>query len=82
MTPLLIYHMDLQSTVSIAKVGTNSLRATIPQGIVSYLDIQAGDKLKWKMIDKSGYRGVIVFKKDDEKNNKLENAFSFKHLSI
>ena len=74
--------MDLQSTVSIAKVGTNSLRATIPQGIVSYLDIQAGDKLKWKMIEKSGNRAVVVFKKDNSKHNKLDNAFSFSHLSI
>ncbi len=74
--------MDLQSTVSIAKVGTNSLRATIPQGIVSYLDIQAGDKLKWKMIEKSGNRAVLVFKKDDDKNDQLENAFSFSHFSI
>lgn len=74
--------MDLQSTVSIAKVGTNSLRATIPQGIVSYLDIQAGDKLKWKMIEKSGNRAVLVFKKDGDKNDQLENAFSFSHLSI
>ena len=74
--------MDLQSTVSIAKIGTNSLRATIPQGIVSYLDIQAGDKLKWRMIEKSGNRAVIVFKKNDDKSNKLEKAFSFDHLSI
>lgn len=74
--------MDLQSTVSIAKIGTNSLRATIPQGIVSYLDIQAGDKLKWRMIENSGNRAVIVFKKDGDNTNQLEHAFSFKHLSI
>lgn len=74
--------MDLQSTVSIAKVGTNSLRATIPQGIVSYLDIQPGDKIKWKMIEKSGKRAVIVFKKDDVNSSQLEDAFKFKHLSI
>jgi len=72
--------MDLQSTVSIAKIGTNSLRATIPQGIVSYLDIQKGDKLKWRMIEQSGNRVVIVFKKDVD--NQLDHAFDFKHLSI
>jgi len=74
--------MDLQSTVSIAKVGTNSLRATIPIGIVSYLDIQAGDKIQWRMIEKSGKRAVVVFKKDNKNTNQLENAFSFEHLSI
>ena len=72
--------MDFQSTVSIAKIGTNSLRATIPQGIVSYLDIQKGDKLKWRMIEQSGNRAVIVFKKDVD--NQLEHAFDFEHLSI
>jgi hypothetical protein len=74
--------MDLQSTVSIAKVGTNSVRTTIPQGIVSYLDVQVGDKLKWRMIEKSGKRAVIVFKKDDTSSKQLEDAFKFKHLSI
>lgn len=74
--------MDLQSTASIAKIGTNSLRATIPQGIISYLDIQTGDKLKWRMIENSGKRAVIVFKKDSDDTDKLEHAFSFKHLSI
>lgn len=74
--------MDLQSTVSVAKVGTNSVRTTIPQGIVSYLDVQVGDKIKWRMIEESGTRAVIVFKKEDSKSNHLDNAFNFKHLSI
>jgi hypothetical protein len=75
-------YMDLKSTVSIAKIGTCSLRATIPQGIVSYLNIQAGDKLHWRMIEKSGSRVVMVFKKKGDSTKQLENAFSFKHLSI
>ena len=74
--------MDLKSTVSIAKIGTNSLRATIPQGIVSYLNIQAGDKLHWRMIEKSGNRVVMIFKKKGDSTKQLEKAFSFKHLSI
>ncbi len=74
--------MDLKSTVSIAKVGTSSLRATIPQGIVSYLNIQAGDKLYWKMTDNPGNRVVMVFKKKGDRTKQLEKAFSFKHLSL
>lgn len=74
--------MDLQSTVSIAKVGTNSLRATIPIGIVSYLDLKTGDKLQWRMIEKSGNRAVVVFKNDIKNASQLEDAFSFEHLSI
>jgi hypothetical protein len=41
--------MSLESTVSIAKVGTKSLRTTVPEGIVAFLGIEEGDKLQWKM---------------------------------
>ncbi len=62
--------MVLESTVSIAKIGTKSLRATIPEGIVSYLDIQAGDKLEWYMEDLRNERVAVVTKK--KKINKEE----------
>ena len=39
----------LESTATNAKAGTKSLRATIPEGIVVFLDLQDGDKLEWKM---------------------------------
>ncbi len=55
--------MVLESTVSIAKVGTKSVRATVPEGIVSYLDIQAGDKLEWRMDTQNNGRVAIVTKK-------------------
>ena len=55
--------MTLESTVSLAKAGTNSLRATLPQGIVSYLYLKAGDKLEWTMNDRNGERFVMVSKK-------------------
>jgi bifunctional DNA-binding transcriptional regulator/antitoxin component of YhaV-PrlF toxin-antitoxin module len=55
--------MSLDSTVGIAKIGTRSLRATVPEGIVAYLGIQAGDKLDWTMEnDRNGERIVIVRK--------------------
>ena len=54
--------MGLPSTVGIAKVGTKSLRATVPEGIVSYLEIEAGDTLDWKMEFKGGERIVEVRK--------------------
>lgn len=56
--------MTLESTVGIAKVGTKSLRATVPEGIVAFLGIQEGDKLEWKMdIQQDGERVAIVGKK-------------------
>ncbi len=55
--------MSLESTVSIAKVGTNSVRATVPEGIVAFLDLKVGDKLVWQMEVKDSERMAIVTKK-------------------
>ena len=41
---------------------TRSLRATVPEGIVAFLDLQAGEKLDWKMETMNGERVVIVKK--------------------
>jgi bifunctional DNA-binding transcriptional regulator/antitoxin component of YhaV-PrlF toxin-antitoxin module len=62
--------MSLQSTLSNARTGTTSLRATIPEGIVAFLGVKDGDKLDWKMeVDPKGNRLVIV-----KKYNNLEKA--------
>jgi hypothetical protein len=71
----------LESTVSIAKTGTRSLRSTIPQGIVSFLDLELGDKLEWIMINKGNERLVMVTKKRNLKKP-LDDAFNFEHMSI
>jgi len=54
--------MSLKSTLGIAKTGTTSLRATVPEGIVAFLDLKAGDKLEWKMEVQNNERMVIVKK--------------------
>jgi bifunctional DNA-binding transcriptional regulator/antitoxin component of YhaV-PrlF toxin-antitoxin module len=41
--------MGLKSKVSVAKTGTSSLRTTIPEGIVEYLNLKPGDTLEWSM---------------------------------
>jgi len=41
--------VSLESTVGIARPKSKSLRATIPEGIVAFLELKAGDKLEWKM---------------------------------
>lgn len=57
--------MSLESTVGIAKVGTKSLRATVPEGIVAFLGIKEGDKLQWTMEIQNDVRIAVVKKKDD-----------------
>ena len=54
--------MSLKSTLGIAKTGTTSLRATVPEGIVAFLDLKAGDKLEWKMEIVENKRVAIVKK--------------------
>ena len=56
--------MSLKSTVGIAKTGSTSLRATIPEGCVAFLDLKDGDKLEWKMDidDETGDRLLTVRK--------------------
>jgi len=64
--------MSLESTVGIAKVGTKSLRATVPEGIVAFLEIKEGDKLQWKMDIKDNERVAIVNKSSKTKDSDVE----------
>lgn len=54
--------MSLSSTLGIAKKGTLSLRATVPQGIVVFLELEAGDQLSWEMEIINGERVAVVRK--------------------
>ncbi|MHB8546892.1 MAG: AbrB/MazE/SpoVT family DNA-binding domain-containing protein [Nitrosotalea sp.] len=54
--------MSLETTASSAKKDTKSLRVTIPEGIVAYLNIQSGDKLEWKMKTIDGKLTALVRK--------------------
>ena len=54
--------MSLESKVGIARPKSKSLRATIPEGIVAFLELEKGDKLEWKMEIIDGKRATIVKK--------------------
>jgi len=57
------FKMSLSSTVGVARPGSKSLRATIPEGIVAFLEIEDGDRLEWRMvISNEGERSVTVKK--------------------
>jgi hypothetical protein len=55
--------MSLESKVSVARPNSKSLRATVPEGIVAFLDLKAGDKLDWKMDIDDDTRIVVVRKR-------------------
>lgn len=54
--------MSLTSKASIARPGTKSLRATVPEGIVAFLKLEAGDKLEWEMEIIDSVRVAVVRK--------------------
>ena len=61
--------MSLESKVNIARPESKSLRATIPEGIVAFLDLKSGDKLEWKMVVEKGERIVTITKLKDKVKN-------------
>ncbi len=52
--------MSLESSVASARKESKSLRATIPEGIVAYLELKATDKLEWKMDVLKGKKVVYI----------------------
>ncbi|MCX6649593.1 MAG: AbrB family transcriptional regulator [Candidatus Bathyarchaeota archaeon] len=54
--------MSLTSKLSIARTGTASLRATVPEGIVAFLEVKEGERLDWRMEIINGERVAVVKK--------------------
>ena len=54
--------MPLKSKTSIARPKSKSLRATIPEGIVEFLQLQPGDTVEWQMNTAQNERSVTVKK--------------------
>jgi len=53
----------LKSKATIAASHSHSLRATVPEGIVAFLDLKENDKLGWIMdVDGKGDRIAVVRK--------------------
>ncbi len=59
--------MSLESTATSARPKTKSLRATIPEGVVAFLNLESGDSLEWTMDFEKNERVVIVKKKKGKK---------------
>ena len=69
--------MVLTTKVAIAKAGTKSIKSTVPEGIVEYLQLEHKDELEWKMDNQNNERIAIVKKKRnlDEKTRRLVRGF-------
>jgi hypothetical protein len=49
--------------VGLAKKGTKSMKTTIPEGIVEFLELSDKDELEWKMEFENQQRIVLLQKK-------------------
>ena len=65
--------MVLITRVAIAKAGTKSIKSTVPEGIVEYLQLNDKDELEWDMDTQNNERIAIVRKKKnrDERTRRL-----------
>ncbi len=55
--------MSAITTVGEARPKSKSLRVTIPNGIVMYLDLTAGDEVEWRMHDMPDGTRVAMMRK-------------------
>ena len=57
------FHLKSKATLASSAARSHSLRATVPEGIVAFLDLKAGEHLAWKMdITSDGQRFAVVKK--------------------
>jgi hypothetical protein len=54
--------MNAKSKISIARPGSTSLRATVPESIAIFLNLQVGDTLEWTMDTEGNERAAKVRK--------------------
>ncbi len=66
--------MVLTTKVAIAKAGTKSIKSTVPEGIVEYLQLKDKDELEWNMDMQNNVRVAIVKKVATKDKDKLELA--------
>jgi len=62
--------------VGIARTGTMSLRATVPEGIAVFLELEAGDKLEWVMEFMDGERVAVVRKRNTDNATRIASKYA------
>lgn len=72
------YIVALMTRVGLAKKGTKSMKTTIPEGIVEFLELSDKDELEWKMHVEDAGRMVFLKKKTDEPIHEA-TRLAFKH---
>ena len=68
--------MVLTTRVAIAKAGTKSIKSTVPEGIVEFLQLKDKDELEWNMDIQNNDRVAIIKKITKNKDNTELAKFS------
>jgi hypothetical protein len=55
--------MVITTKPALAKAGTKSMKTTIPEGIVEFLELTPSDELEWRMDVESNQRAAILTKR-------------------
>ena len=58
--------MKLKTKIAIAKTGSRSLKTTIPEAMVYYLNLKQGDIAEWEMETFRGKRAAILRRVENE----------------
>ena len=75
--------MSLQSTLGTARPGTRSLRATVPEGIVAFLQLNEGEKLDWRMeVDETTHERYVIVRKTKQVSEDEAMKIASKHAKI
>jgi hypothetical protein len=72
------YIVALMTRVGLAKKGTKSMKTTIPEGIVEFLELSDKDELEWRMQVADAGRMVLLQKKAGEKDTLALARFAMK----
>jgi tRNA-binding EMAP/Myf-like protein len=68
--------MVLTTRVAIAKAGTKSIKSTVPEGIVEFLQLKDKDELEWNMDMQNNDRVTIIKKVTKNKDSAKLAKFS------
>jgi tRNA-binding EMAP/Myf-like protein len=68
--------MVLTTRVAIAKAGTKSIKSTVPEGIVEFLQLKDKDELEWNMDMQNNDRIAIIKKVTKNKDSAKLAKFS------
>lgn len=70
--------MVLVTRVATAKAGTKSMKSTVPEGIVEFLQLEDKDEIEWKMHVEDNVRTAMIRKRDYDSVEQAKHIMKIK----